>query len=589
MRTKLLWTVGVVAVLVGAALALTALAGAAPRAPAGLAKTESAARQAGHSLAPLTSPLTVRSRAGHSSQKPHARRPGTVLYDQYDNDLGNGIVSANRTDDSTLSAEAGDNFVVPGGETWNVTEVDVRAPAGFGVPTSFAVNFYTDSSGLPGALVYSSSGLAVTGDPDYTITLTTPAVLTSGTYWVSVVGTISGANWYWEGRSVTSNTDTTAWRNPGDGYGTGCTDWARLSTCIGISWPDQMFRLVGTSSGGGGAADYSMELGAASLTPGANFVTGSNCDDCTVSISTPFPVSMFGTTYTSFNASSNGNLQFTTNSAQLTNVCLPASTLGVVALAYWDDLDARAGGMGIYTDVTGTAPNRIFYVEYRTQYFPITGTANFEVVFSEATGQISFVYGTMTSDTSGTIGMQGSGTGPRREYSCNTAGNVPSGRRVDYNPSPDYANDLERGQSIVPGTDDTGNHCDDCTTTISLPFPFTFFGNSYTSANVSSNGNLQFDTANSFFFNSALPAADFGASLFPFWDDLYTADSGGGQGIFTSTSGSAPDRIFNIEWRAQYCCNDGAPVVNFEAQLSETTNAIAFVYGSILDDSGSTV
>src|SRR5947209_15924388 len=177
--------------------------------------------------------------------------PQVVLYDQYDNDLNNGIVSANRTDNPPLSAEAADNFVVPGGETWNVTEVDIRSAPGFPAPTSFAVTFYLDNgSGLPGTQVYTASGLAVTGDPDYIITLTSPAVLSSGTYWVSAVGTITGSNWYWEGRSITNNTYATAWRNPGGGYGLGCTDWARLQDCIGFSWPDQMFRIVGTIGGG---------------------------------------------------------------------------------------------------------------------------------------------------------------------------------------------------------------------------------------------------------------------------------------------------------------------------------------------------
>src|SRR5437870_7850008 len=176
--------------------------------------------------------------------------PQVILYDQYDNDLNNGIVSADRTDDPPLSAEAADNFVVPGGQTWTITEVDIRSPAGFPTPTSFAVHFYTDASGLPGTEVYVATGLAVVGNPDYIITLTTPAVLASGTYWVSAVGTITGSNWYWEGRTITNNTYATAWRNPGGGYGLGCTDWARLQDCIGFSWPDQMFRIVGTIGGG---------------------------------------------------------------------------------------------------------------------------------------------------------------------------------------------------------------------------------------------------------------------------------------------------------------------------------------------------
>src|SRR6266550_3398744 len=51
---------------------------------------------------------------------PQPKAPHVVLYDQYDNDLNNGIVSANRFDDPTLSAEAADNFVVPAGQTWTI-------------------------------------------------------------------------------------------------------------------------------------------------------------------------------------------------------------------------------------------------------------------------------------------------------------------------------------------------------------------------------------------------------------------------------------------------------------------------------------
>ena len=38
-------------------------------------------------------------------------------------------------------------------------------------------------------------------------------------------------------------------------------------------------------------------------------------------------------------------------------------------------------------------------------------------------------------------------------------------------------------------------------------------------------------------------------TIYPYWDDLYLVNSG--FGIFTSITGTAPNRIFNIEWRAQ--------------------------------------
>src|SRR5262249_44189711 len=43
------------------------------------------------------------------------------------------------------------------------------------------------------------------------------------------------------------------------------------------------------------------------------------------------------------------------------------------------------------------------------------------------------------------------------------------------------------GGSIVPGTDDIGNHGDDTVVTISLPFSYTLYDQSFTSINLSSN------------------------------------------------------------------------------------------------------
>src|SRR5207302_5993156 len=64
--------------------------------------------------------------------------------------------------------------------------------------------------------------------------------------------------------------------------------------------------------------------------------------------------------------------------------------------------------------------------------------------------------------------------------------------QISFAIPPDYVVTTTSGASIVPGTTDIGNHCDDCTTTIALPFAITFYDQTFTSANVSSNGELQF-------------------------------------------------------------------------------------------------
>jgi PKD repeat protein len=57
---------------------------------------------------------------------------------------------------------------------------------------------------------------------------------------------------------------------------------------------------------------------------------------------------------------------------------------------------------------------------------------------------------------------------------------------------------------------------------------------------------------------------------------------GPAQGIYTSISGTSPNRIFNVEWRASYFSSGqtGNPV-NFEIRLYENQSRIDFLYGTL--------
>ena len=85
-------------------------------------------------------------------------------------------------------------------------------------------------------------------------------------------------------------------------------------------------------------------------------------------------------------------------------LALPARPLGNTAATdatgpYWGDQCTGAcnttpcTGCGIFTTTTGTAPNRIFYVEYRTNYYGLTGQTqallNYEVALYESGTQRS--------------------------------------------------------------------------------------------------------------------------------------------------------------------------------------------------------
>jgi hypothetical protein len=148
---------------------------------------------------------------------------------------------------------------------------------------------------------------------------------------------------------------------------------------------------------------------------------------------------------------------------------------------------------------------------------------------------------------------------------------------------------------IVPGTTDTGNHTDDGDTPVTLPFSFQLYDQTYNSVNVNSNGRLDFVCINepSGFASACLPASPnicpFDYTIFGLWSDYRTdvvgegcSNFASGCGIFTSVSGSAPNRIFNIEWRAVYFF-DHNMTANFEARLYENdpNKRFDFVFGTV--------
>ncbi|HKP52765.1 MAG TPA: hypothetical protein VJ183_08925, partial [Chloroflexia bacterium] len=61
--------------------------------------------------------------------------------------------------------------------------------------------------------------------------------------------------------------------------------------------------------------------------------------------------------------------------------------------------------------------------------------------------------------------------------------------------SSNYTYTASAGATIVAGTVDIGNHGDDVITSVTLPFPYTVYDQVFTTVNVSSNGNLQFNSA----------------------------------------------------------------------------------------------
>ena len=144
-------------------------------------------------------------------------------------------------------------------------------------------------------------------------------------------------------------------------------------------------------------------------------LTALNCDDCSTSIASPFPIRFGGATpgSTTLFIGSNGILSFSQGITAFTNQPLPSTIASTVVAPHWDDLFPIGGGT-IKFDVIGTEPSRRLVVEYRdVPGFAIGGAVTFQVMFFENSPNIQFnyldtVFGTPTSDNgaSATVGVQ---------------------------------------------------------------------------------------------------------------------------------------------------------------------------------------
>ncbi|HET9495926.1 MAG TPA: S-layer homology domain-containing protein, partial [Chloroflexia bacterium] len=322
----------------------------------------------------------------------------------------------------------------------------------------------------------------------------------------------------------------------------------------------------------------------------------------------------YGTTFTQAMAGTSGNLQFMSNANWWVNNCLPDPAFRYVMMPYWDNLSQSSSGNGVYTSVSGSAPNRIFNIEWRAG----TGNStNFEIRLYETSNQFEYVYGSLSAGSQvATIGSQRDG-GNFTEVSCNApsvvAGSsilwsqgpvgtatptvtgtpptntptlVPTQTPLPTQTQPPTPTACVAGNytiamataTIVPGTTDIGNHCDDCVTTVTLPFPVLVYGQIYTTVGLDSNGKAHFPTGSSVFSNSCLPQTGATYTIYPYWDDQRTDTTG--SGIFTSVSGVEPNRIFNIEWRTTYFSGGGS--ANYELRLYEApTGRFDIVYGTV--------
>ncbi len=162
---------------------------------------------------------------------------------------------------------------------------------------------------------------------------------------------------------------------------------------------------------------------------------------------------------------------------------------------------------------------------------------------------------------------------------------VAFGSAVALCPGPDqygYTCESGSGFAYIDATNDTFLYQDDGIISLDLPFPFIFYGTTYTEIQVSSNGNLQFNNGNPQFFNECMAdgaVVNMGDMIAPYWDDLDLRFLGF---LEYEIVGSTPDRIFVIEWDDVPRFGDtNDDQVTFEVQLFEKSNDIVFLYQDV--------
>lgn len=113
-----------------------------------------------------------------------------------------------------------------------------------------------------------------------------------------------------------------------------------------------------------------------------------------------------------------------------------------------------------------------------------------------------------------------------------------------------------------------------------IGFTFAFNGVNYTQYSVSPDGWILLGgaTASSQFTNQVTSTTNI-PKLYPYWDDLATGTNGS---VKTLVTGTAPNRIFIVEWNVTIPRNTtGAANSTFQAWLYETTGVVEYRYGTM--------
>ncbi|KRF38254.1 hypothetical protein ASG96_17515 [Terrabacter sp. Soil810] len=136
------------------------------------------------------------------------------------------------------------------------------------------------------------------------------------------------------------------------------------------------------------------------------------------------------------------------------------------------------------------------------------------------------------------------------------------------------------GAGYVQGTTKTTLGGDDAALALDLPWAFSYYGQSYSKAYVSTNGHVNFLASVTAYANTAIPnPAAPNAAIYPFWDDLNVDASAG---VYTGTTTVGGVEAFVIEWRNVRSYSDANARTNFSVALLRS-GGVLLGYGAQTD------
>ena len=236
----------------------------------------------GNALAAGLPTLSVRTLPGYAAVDPNPdlqTRWDEGIHTLYAQDAGSngiGIISQYFGSKTSFDSEGADDFQIPGDTLWILREVDVKGAYfdGAGPVDYFNVYFYRNTKGknLPGQIKISCMWLKyAVNNGVFEIPLQgcsghdlRDKQLNPHEYWVSVQADMifgAGGEWLWTTNNV-QKFHPSAWQNPGDGFGTGCTMWTTTTKCMANGeGPDFAFAIKGVAKRGVASSRSGLVIG----------------------------------------------------------------------------------------------------------------------------------------------------------------------------------------------------------------------------------------------------------------------------------------------------------------------------------------